>query len=191
MHGCVYWDVIFSNIRKSDTFCQRKLLWNRFNYLAVIPNMTCNDKQQTDAKRSAHTRNNTVSLCKHVWAFLPLFYNKFNISFSIPCFCSEFDTDSAHQDCETDARFTYLTVLFRGKRPLGRPTHRLEDDIKMNPQEVGCGALNWICLAQDRDRWQALVNAVMNLRVPQYAWNFLTSWGRISFLGMTLFHGDS
>jgi hypothetical protein len=52
-----------------------------------------------------------------------------------------------------------------GKRPLGRPRLRWED-IKMDLQEVGCGSMDWIELAQDRDRWRALVNAVMNLRVP-------------------------
>ena len=53
-----------------------------------------------------------------------------------------------------------------GKRPLGRPRRRWEDNIKMVLQEVGCGYMDWIGLAQDRDRWRALVNAVMNLRVP-------------------------
>ena len=50
-----------------------------------------------------------------------------------------------------------------GKRPLGRPRHRWEDIIKMDHQEVGRGGMDWIELDQDRDRWQALVNAVMNL----------------------------
>jgi hypothetical protein len=52
-----------------------------------------------------------------------------------------------------------------GKRPLRRPW-RWEDNIKMDLQEVGCGGMDWIELAQDRDRWRALVNVVMNLRVP-------------------------
>ena len=53
-----------------------------------------------------------------------------------------------------------------GKRLLGRPRRRWEDNIKMDLQEVGCGGMEWIELAQERDRWRALVNAVMNLRVP-------------------------
>jgi len=61
-----------------------------------------------------------------------------------------------------------------GKRPLGRPRHRWEDNIKMDLQEVCCGGGDWMELAQDRDRWRELVNAVMNLWVPQNAGNFLT-----------------
>jgi hypothetical protein len=52
------------------------------------------------------------------------------------------------------------------KKLLGRPRRRWEDYIKMRLQEVGCGSMEWIELAQDRVRWRALVNAVMNLRVP-------------------------
>jgi hypothetical protein len=51
------------------------------------------------------------------------------------------------------------------KRPLGRPRHRWEDNIRMDLQEVGCGGMDWIGLAQDRERWQAIVNVVMNLWV--------------------------
>jgi hypothetical protein len=53
-----------------------------------------------------------------------------------------------------------------GKRPDGRPRRRWEDNIKMDIQDVGCGGMVWIDLAQDRNRWRALMNAVMNLRVP-------------------------
>ena len=53
-----------------------------------------------------------------------------------------------------------------GKRPLGRPRFRLVDNTRMDLQEVGCVHVDWIGLAQDRDRWRTLVSAVMNLRVP-------------------------
>ena len=62
-----------------------------------------------------------------------------------------------------------------GKRPLGRSRHRWDDNIKMDLQEVGCESMDWIKLAQDRDRWREVVNTVMNLRVPKNAGNFLTS----------------
>ena len=62
-----------------------------------------------------------------------------------------------------------------GKRPLGRPRLRWEDNIKMDLQEMGCGCMDWIDLAQDRGRRWGVVNVVMNLWVPQNVGNFLTS----------------
>jgi len=61
--------------------------------------------------------------------------------------------------------YSVLVGKLVGKRPLGRLRPRWEDNI-MDHQEVGCGSMDWIDLAQDRDRWRALVNAVMDLRVP-------------------------
>ena len=63
-----------------------------------------------------------------------------------------------------------------GRGLLGRPRCRWEDNNnKMDVQEVGCGDMDWIELAQDRDRWRALVNTLMNFRVPYNAGNFFTS----------------
>jgi hypothetical protein len=59
-----------------------------------------------------------------------------------------------------------LVGKLEGKRPLGRPKRRWEENIKMDLQEVGCGDMDWIELAQDRNRWRAVLNAVPNLRVP-------------------------
>ena len=78
-----------------------------------------------------------------------------------------------------------------GKRPLGKPRHRWEDNIRMDLQDVGLGYKDWIGLAQDRDRWRALVSAVRNLRVPKNAGNFLTSCKLSSFSRRTLLHGVS
>jgi hypothetical protein len=66
-----------------------------------------------------------------------------------------------------EKRGTYRILVERpeGRRPLGRPRYRWEDNIKIDLQEVGWAGMHWIELAQDRDRWRALVNAVMNLRV--------------------------
>ena len=66
-----------------------------------------------------------------------------------------------------ERRGVYWVLMGKpGTRPLGRPRHRWEDNIKMDLQEGGWGGMVWIDLAQDRDRWQFLVNVVMNLWVP-------------------------
>jgi hypothetical protein len=62
--------------------------------------------------------------------------------------------------------YRVLVGKSEGRRPLGRPRRRWEDNIRRDLQEVGWGCKDWIVLAQDRDRWRALVSAVMNLRVP-------------------------
>ena len=62
--------------------------------------------------------------------------------------------------------YRVLVGKLEGKRPLGRPRRRWVDNIRTDIQEVGCGYMDWIGLAQDRDRWRMLVSAVMNLRVP-------------------------
>jgi hypothetical protein len=62
-----------------------------------------------------------------------------------------------------------------GRRPLGIPRRRWEDNIKMDLEQIGFGDVDWIHLAQDTDRWRALVNTVMSLRIPWNAGSFLTS----------------
>jgi hypothetical protein len=63
-----------------------------------------------------------------------------------------------------------------GNRPLGRTTRRWVDKVKLDLRQTGRGVMDWIGLAQDRDQWRALVNTVMNLRVPQIAGKFLSSF---------------
>ena len=77
-------------------------------------------------------------------------------------------TSLGSQESMGERRGVYRVLVGKpeGKRPLGRPRCRWEDNIKMDLQEVGCGGIEWIELSQDRDRRRALVNAVMNLRVP-------------------------
>jgi len=62
--------------------------------------------------------------------------------------------------------YRVLVRKLKGRRQLGRPRRRWVDNIRMELQEVGCGYMNWIGLAQDRDKWRMLVSSVTNLRVP-------------------------
>ena len=75
---------------------------------------------------------------------------------------------AGHVASKEERRGVYRVLVgtAEGQRPLGRPRRRWEDNIKMDIQEVGCRRMDWIDLAQNRERWRALVNAVMNLRVP-------------------------
>jgi hypothetical protein len=67
---------------------------------------------------------------------------------------------------ETRNAYRILVGKPEGKRPLGRPRHRWVDNIKMDLREIGWDGTDWIDLTQDRDQWRALVNAVMDLRLP-------------------------
>ena len=75
---------------------------------------------------------------------------------------------AGHVVCMGEERGPYRILVGKpeGKRPLGRPRRRWVDNIRVDLQEVGCGYMDWIGLAQDRDKWRRLVSAVMNLRVP-------------------------
>jgi len=75
---------------------------------------------------------------------------------------------AGHVGCMGEERGVYRVLVGNpeGKRPLGRLRRRWVDNIRTDLQEVGCGYMDWIGLAQDRDRWRRIVIAVMNLRVP-------------------------
>ena len=75
---------------------------------------------------------------------------------------------AGHVERMGERRGVYRVLVGKpeGKRSLGRPRRRWEDNIKMDLQEVGCGVMDWMELAQDRDRWRVFVSAVMNIRVP-------------------------
>jgi hypothetical protein len=75
-------------------------------------------------------------------------------------------TDHVARVGESRALYRVLVGKPDGKRPLGRTRYKWKDNIKMDLEEVGCGGMVWIDVAQDRERWRALVNRVMNLRFP-------------------------
>jgi len=81
-----------------------------------------------------------------------------------------------------------VCMILVGK-PEGKTRCRWKDNIKVGYQLVGCRGIDWMELAQDRDSWRAVVNAVVNLRVPKIVRNFLTSWKPVSFSRRTLLHG--
>jgi len=92
---------------------------------------------------------------------------------------------------EDRGMYRVLVGKQEGKRPLGRPSRKWVYNIRMDLQEVGCGYGDCIGRAEDRDRWQTLVSAVMNLQVPCNAGNFFTGCKPVSFSRGTLHHGVS
>jgi hypothetical protein len=92
---------------------------------------------------------------------------------------------------ERRGEYRVLVGKLDGKRPLGRPRRRWEDNIKMDLQRGRSGGMDWIELALDRNRWRELVISVMNLRVPLHAGNFLTGCEQVSFSRRTMLHGVS
>jgi hypothetical protein len=75
---------------------------------------------------------------------------------------------AGHKARMGEKRHAYRILVGKpeGKKPLGRPRRSWEDNIRMDLREIGWGGMDWIDLAQDRDQWRALVNTVMNVRVP-------------------------
>ena len=114
-----------------------------------------------------------------------------NTHFLIRKFFSDWWVGNVARMVEEREVYRVLVGKPEGKKPLGRPRHRWVDNIRTDLQEVGCGYIDWIELAQDRDRWRTLVSAVMNLRVPWNAGNFVTSCKPVSFSRRTLHHGVS
>jgi len=100
---------------------------------------------------------------------------------------------AGHVACMGDGRGVYMVLVRKpeGRRPLGRPRRRWEDNIKIDIMEVGYGGMDWTELTPDRDRWRTLVSGGMNLRVPLNAGNFLTSCKPVRFSRRTLHRGVS
>ena len=105
------------------------------------------------------------------WTYQPLNFQPFNGDlFLLAWYLYKIEKNEMGGACSTNGERRGLYRVFvgkpEGKRPLGRPRRRWENNIKSDIKEVGWRSMVWIDLAEDRDRWRALVNAVMNLRVP-------------------------
>ena len=108
----------------------------------------------------------------YIYLFIYLFNEKLNDLYSSPNTLRVIKSRrmrwAGHVARMGEERGAYRVLVVKpdGKRPLGKPRRGWVDNIRMDLQEVGCGYVDWIGLAQDRDRWRKLVSAVMNLRVP-------------------------
>jgi hypothetical protein len=100
-------------------------------------------------------------------------------------------TWTGHVACMEARRGAYRVLVGKpeGRRPLGRPRSRREGNIKTNPRKMGRHAWTRSIWLRIRAGWWTVVNAVMNLRVPYNAGNFLSSWGPVSFWGRNMLHG--
>ena len=131
------------------------------------------------------------------WNFWNLYVKVINWSVRLTEYCAggKIEKNEMGGACSTygEGRGVYRVLVGRpeGKRPLGRPRRRWEDNIKMDLQEVGGGFEDWMELAQDRDRWRALVGTVMNLGVPKMRGISWLAAEPVSFSRRTLLHGVS
>jgi hypothetical protein len=100
---------------------------------------------------------------------------------------------AGHVACIRERRNAYRILVGKpqGKRPLERPRRTWADNIKIDLREKGWGGMNWIEAAQDREQWRALVNTVMNFRVPQHVGKFLSGCATGGFLRRAQLHAVS
>jgi hypothetical protein len=98
-----------------------------------------------------------------------------------------------HVERKGETRHAYRILVGKpeGMKPLGIPRRRLEDNIKMDLRDIGWGGMDWIDLDEDRNKWRALVNTVMNLRVPENVGKFLSSCATGGFSRRAHLHGVS